>query len=876
MKAMRKVLALVMVLCMIIPLFSVGVFAAETDSDLPIDYQFEEIKEEAVPANAEKLSFDPFSPLQWDMKMIGMQEGWNSGLTGKGVVVGIVDSGLSNLTMDIERSRILEGVNLSPVRLKFGSPVMDTEGHGTFIAGIIGASKGNGVGIAGMAPGCTFAPVKCFSGLVSTPDAEINGIYAAVDDYHADVINLSSGMTKDMPAMKKAVDYAVASGAIVISTVGNEGDATVNYPGAYPNVIAVGSVDKNMKVSDFSNKNDSVFVVAPGEKVISLSTLPMIAYRSSGTSFSAPFVSGLATLLKEKYPAMNQADFMEILKASSKDLGDAGWDSSYGYGLLQVPEAIQAADAYFGGSQTEPGEVEFTPDPNLPLDQQFVDVELSDVSQSAEKLSFDPFSPLQWDMKMIGMREGWKSGLTGDGVRVGIIDTGVSLNTGDIDSSRLHAGKNLVDASQNTDDTDGHGTFVAGIIGASKGNGVGIAGVAPGVTIVPLKTSTNGKSNTGINAKAIYAAVDEFDCDVINISSGSLKGSPTEEKAIQYAESKGVIIVCSTGNTGTEEIHYPGGYEETIGVGMVNMFAKTTSFSNHNESIFVTAPGFGVISLSCRLPYIAKLSAGSSYAAPFVSGVAALLKEKYPDMNRVDFEEILKASCKDLGDPGYDTTYGWGLVQVPAAIQAADAYFSGAETSGSEKAPVIAGLISHLRDVFQNSWFYNAVKYVTERGYMKGVSEDSFDPQGIVTRAQIAQILYNMEGNPAFDLKGKFSDVAKNAWYYQPVMWAQSLGLVNGFPDGSFDPNATATREQMAAILQRYAAWKGLNADGSAKALSSFKDAKLISGWAKDAMQWATTLGVMNGDNLGRLNPLSSATRAEVAAMLQNFDKALK
>ena len=854
--------------------------AQNTDAGKPIDHQYEAVSEKEVSTNAQKLSFDAFSSLQWDMKMIGMEQAWNSGLTGKGVTVGIVDSGLSNLTMDIDRSRILEGVNLSPVKLNFGSPVMDTEGHGTFIAGIIGATKGNGIGIAGVAPEVTFAPIKCFGTLFSTPDAVISGIYAAVDQYHCDVINLSSGMTSDLPRMKQAIDYAISKGAIVISTVGNDGDATYNYPGAYNNVIAVGSVDKNMKVSEFSNQNDSVFVVAPGEKVLSLGTLPFTVYRSSGTSFSAPFVVGVAALLKQAHPEMNQADFMEILKNSAKDLGDNGYDTSYGYGLLDAPAAIKAADAHFtktdAAQPEQPAEVEFNVDDSLPLDQQLVDVNLGQVPQNAEKLSFDPFSPLQWDMKMVGMREGWKSGLTGSGVRVGIIDSGVSLNTGDIDSSRLLPGKNLVNASENTDDTNGHGTFIAGIIGATKGNGVGIAGVAPNVTIVPLKTSNDGKSDTGINSRAIYAAVDEYHCDVINISIGSVRGTETLHNAIKYAESKGVIIVCSTGNDGSETIHYPGGYEETIGVGFVNIAQKTTSFSHHNETIDVVAPGFGVVSLSCKVPYIAKLGAGSSYAAPFVSGLAALLKEKYPDMNKTDFLEILKMSSKDLGDKGYDTYYGWGLIQVPEAIRAADAYFSNAQTSDNEKLPAVSSLIERFRDVLKNSWFYSVIQYVTEKGYMKGVDSSSFEPQSLVTRAQIAQILYNIAGKPEFTPAGSFSDVSSSAWYYAPVMWAEQAGLVNGYPEGAFGPNDPATREQMAAILQRFAQWKGLSANAGSAKTASFQDSSLISDWAKGAMHWATSLGVMNGDNLGRLNPLGFATRAEVASMLKNFDLSVK
>ncbi len=355
----RKGLPLLMVLCMLVPLFGLPVFAADTDEAMPIDYRFEKVSENSIRAGSRGLTNDLFSPLQWDMKLIGMEDGWKYGLTGKGVTVGIVDSGLSNLTMDIDRGRILEGVNLSPVKLNFGSPVVDTVGHGTFIAGIIGATKDNNMGIAGMAPGVTFAPIKCFSTLFSTPDAEIDGIYAAVDDYHCDVINLSSGMPDNNKKLKAAIDHAVAQGAIVISTVGNEGDGTLNYPGAYPNVIAVGSVNKDMQVSEFSNRNDSVFVVAPGEDVYSLGTTAFNVYKSSGTSFSAPFVSGLAVMLRERYPQMNQNDFAEILKMSSMDLGEPGYDTSYGYGLIQVPEAILAAAEYFGDEAPVPTE---TPD----------------------------------------------------------------------------------------------------------------------------------------------------------------------------------------------------------------------------------------------------------------------------------------------------------------------------------------------------------------------------------------------------------------------------------------------------------------------------------------------------------------------------------
>ncbi len=311
----------------------------------------------------------------------------------------------------------------------------------------------------------------------------------------------------------------------------------------------------------------------------------------------------------------------------------------------------------------------------LPIDYQFTAVDAPDPDRAqvlAAGMTNDPYSSRQWGMKMVGIEAAWQSGLTGSGVRVAVIDGGIYTNTGEFDADRLLAGKNLVDGGS-TEDSNGHGTFIAGIIGAAKDNGVGIAGVAPGVTIIPIKTSNDGSMADGVGAQAIYAAVDEFHCDVINYSSGATRLSTGMREAVQYAVSKGVIIVCSTGNDGNTQLHYPGALPETIGVGSINKGLERSSFSHQNKSIFVTAPGDEVYSIGSRGSVYS--SSGTSFSAPFVTGLAALLKEAHPQMNTDDFKAILQASCYDLGDAGYDTEFGWGLIQVPAAIREAAAYF---------------------------------------------------------------------------------------------------------------------------------------------------------------------------------------------------------
>ena len=313
MKKRNKLLAMLLILCMLVPLFGLSALAVD------------------------KMTNDPGSTKQWDMKAVGMDEAWGMGPTGKGVKVGIIDSGLSTVTGDIAKSRVEAGINYTG---SIGDSATDIDGHGTFVAGIIGAAKDNGVGIAGMAPECSFFIVKALSDMAQ----------AVCDcvDAGCQVINMSMGTTKTVDKdLEAAISYAGDHGVIVVAAVGNEGTENgpdqYNLPAAYDSVIGVGCVDQNCNVSTFSNKNDSVFVVAPGEKVVSLSSLPGIVTTMDGTSFSTPFVTGLAALLFEMNPNMTIAEFKEILMATSEDLGVEGYDIAAGYGLIQVPDALRYA-----------------------------------------------------------------------------------------------------------------------------------------------------------------------------------------------------------------------------------------------------------------------------------------------------------------------------------------------------------------------------------------------------------------------------------------------------------------------------------------------------------------------------------------------------
>ena len=171
-------------------------------------------------------------------------------------------------------------------------------------------------------------------------------------------------------------------------------------------------------------------------------------------------------------------------------------------------------------------------------------------------------------------------------------------------------------------------------------------------------------------------------------------------------------------------------------------------------------------------------------------------------------------------------------------------------------------------DVNSNSWYFNAVEFVYNKGIMQGVSSTKFSPNGTVTRGMLVTMLWRMAGEPYVG-GGSFDDVASGSYYATAVAWAAKNGIVDGYNSTRFGPNDAVTREQIATMLYRYAKWLGYSTSGSS--LAGYSDASSVSSWAKDAMGWAVKNSVVTGVTATKLNPASSATRAETAQMFMNF-----
>lgn len=309
------------------------------------------------------------------------------------------------------------------------------------------------------------------------------------------------------------------------------------------------------------------------------------------------------------------------------------------------------------------------------------DAELARIQEQYEVLHVEPdydvklfYEPTdqyishRWDIDITNIQSAWNVGCSGGGVRIGVIDSGVYLHS-DIKNNVL-SGYNFVDDNYNTSDTNGHGTGVSGII-AAEANKYGVIGMAYSSKIIPLKCFGDGSATkTSTIIKAIYSAADEFDCDVINMSLGVPYSTTTNlalKEAIDYVVAKGIIVVAAAGNDGNNTLYYPAAFDSVTGVGAISQDKSVPYYSQRNDSVSVAAPGDAVLTLDNSEQYY--FMSGTSAAAPFVTALAAIAKNLDPSITSQDFKRLIEETAVDAGDEGYDTDYGYGIVNATPFIK---------------------------------------------------------------------------------------------------------------------------------------------------------------------------------------------------------------
>ena len=331
-----------------------------------------------------------------------------------------------------------------------------------------------------------------------------------------------------------------------------------------------------------------------------------------------------------------------------------------------------------------------------------------------------------WNLNAINVQKAWDIGCYGNYVKVAVIDSGAYAHPDLL--GNLLAGHNYLDNNSDTNDDIGHGTYVSGII-AAEANGEYIDGVANRAKIVPLKCFSKAKSpSISMLCDAIYDAVDIYHADVINMSFGTDEAHTTTafQLSVQYAVQKGCIVVAAVGNDGNTTVYYPANYPNVIGVGSVNSALSISSFSQRNSTVDVVAPGGGVSSVSIEG---FNKNSGTSFACPHVAAMAAIAKCIDKNITASGFQTLLEETSTDLGNPGYDIYYGYGLINIEAMVD-----------KMLENTPLFVSPADAGSDSVSVTVYNNSQSLLSAKGFAAGYED------GVLTQMSLSDISLSAKG----------------------------------------------------------------------------------------------------------------------------------
>ncbi|MFD0715105.1 S8 family peptidase [Paenibacillus sp. GCM10027626] len=293
-----------------------------------------------------------YADYQWNLPTIETEKGWTVSKGSNDVLIAVLDTGVQSDHPDL-KGRLASGMNITDPN----KAPEDDVGHGTHVSGIIAAAVNNGEGVAGITWLNKVMPVKVLdsSGAGSTYSVAEGIIWAT--DHGAKVINMSLGNYADAEFLHDAVKYAYDRDVVLVAASGNDNTDRPGYPAAYPEVLAVASTDADGTRSSFSNFGDYIDVAAPGGSIAS--TYPGSQYASlSGTSMASPHVAALAGLIRSTNPQLSNVEVMEIIRSSTQDRGSKGKDNYFGYGQIDIVNALTAARQSAVSLQQFPQQVE--------------------------------------------------------------------------------------------------------------------------------------------------------------------------------------------------------------------------------------------------------------------------------------------------------------------------------------------------------------------------------------------------------------------------------------------------------------------------------------------------------------------------------------
>lgn len=333
---------------------------------------------------------------------------------------------------------------------------------------------------------------------------------------------------------------------------------------------------------------------------------------------------------------------------------------------LQILDRIDALDVLIVAGEPAAASLLLSAVPEVTYIEEDATVQSHDAAGS--DLPDDPRIEQQYGIPLAGFPDAWTTaGYGSDAVTVAVIDSGITPSHPDIDASRILPGHDYVQQDATPDDDCGHGTRVAGVLGASTGNGVGIAGAAQ-ATVLPLKVLRGDCAGYVSHvAMAVVSAADQ-DADIISLSLGTSSDVRTLRDAVSYATGSGSLVVAAAGNTHGGTTRYPATYEDAIAVTAVDEAASPASYAARGPAVEVAAPGTRIETTTQHGGYAT--ASGTSFAVPHVSGALALARSCAPDADPATIRAALASTSIDLGPAGRDDVTGHGLLAADGLVAA--------------------------------------------------------------------------------------------------------------------------------------------------------------------------------------------------------------
>ncbi|RDI39981.1 S8 family peptidase [Falsibacillus pallidus] len=458
---------------------------------------------------------------------------------------------------------------------------------------------------------------------------------------------------------------------------------------------------------------------------------------------------------------------------------------------------------------------------------------------------------------------------TGKGVKVVVIDTGVDSSHPDL---RVAGGTCVLNSCPNGfQDDNGHGTHVAGII-AAQNNSVGIVGVAPDVELYSVKAlDTFGAGTTTTIVKGLEWAIEQH-ADIVNLSFTTKSDDPTLREMVQKASDAGILLVGAAGNSGTatgtgDNVLYPAKYDNVIAVSALDSQSKRIVESSTGAEVEVAAPGNNIISTvpleidtfdGNKDGYMPMT--GTSMASPYVAGLLALYKERYPNYSRDQLRSILDQNAQDIGMTGRDAFYGYGLalfgdksvLELPSSAQVIShedgkVAFAFHKSTGTKPVDIYRDGQTIAFNILNENWD----DYVEKGTYQYQFVFHNED--GSTTKQSLSVSM----DQPAFD------DLDTADWYAPHMIYLYHESILNGLDSHTILPSKKITRGEAVAMIGRA---KGYNGNKGATEFSDVGSGYFASGYIQSAYEHH----ILNGFPDGTFKPNQYVTRAEMAILIAN------